>query len=126
MADAKDRTEVIGQYWQELKNSSKSPERRMIALFACGSGQQAYERRVGINGGRTYAGQFTMYLLEGLQGLHADVDQNGSVSGTEVINFTLGRLEPFNSTRSESGKQQPWCQANREEQPVFEIPVGKD
>lgn len=127
MAERKNGPQVCGQYWQELEDSTKSPERRLVALFACGSNQQAYERRVDPKGARSYSGQFTMYLLQGLRDLRADADHNGSVSSKEAISFALGRLEPFNSTRRESSsKQQPWWQANPEEQPLLGIPVGKD
>lgn len=112
--------------WRELAGGSKSLGRRTTALFACQAQQQAYERRLPAAGSPARAGQFTYFLLEGLEGLKADADADGTVSVREAFDYTRRRLdETFNRHRAEpADRQEPQLESDADAAAVF-TPGGR-
>ena len=86
--------------WLDLQPATKSPDKRIVALFACQSHQRAYERRLGQENAARRRGQFTAYLLDGLTSNHADAGGNGILSHAEALAYARRKLdESFNKLR---------------------------
>jgi len=107
--------------WREVRGDTKSVDRDMTAIFACQSGQQAYERRLARGGETIRAGQFTHYLLEGLASGTVDRNADKTISRKELYEFIAQHLdESFNTLRERpSDRQQPVLETDRPALPIF-------
>lgn len=107
--------------WREVRGDSKSLDRDIAAVFACRAEQQAYERRMMRGSEQVRAGQFTHYLLEGLQNHTADRNGDRIVSRAEISAYVEQQLDStFNETRtSVKERQQPVLECSHPEKPLF-------
>ena len=96
--------------WADLQPVTKSLEPKVvIALFACQSQQQAYERRFADQVAPARSGQFTRYLAKALQNSEADTNADRLVSPEEAHAWISRELDrSFNEGRQkQEEKQQP-------------------
>ena len=107
--------------WSEVRGDAKSLDRDIAAVFACHPEQQAYERRMMRGNEVVRAGQFTHFLLEGLQNNAADINGDAIVSRQEIAVYVELRLDStFNETRSTlKERQQPVLECDRPGKPLF-------
>jgi uncharacterized caspase-like protein len=107
--------------WREVRGDAKSLDRDIAAVFACRPEQQAYERRMLRDGESIRAGQFTHFLLEGLQDNAADRNGDAIVSRQEIAAFIEESLDSaFNKSRSTlRERQQPMLECDRPQKPLF-------
>ena len=115
--------EATDAAWRELTPGTKSLNKRITALFACQPSQQAYERRLPEANSMARAGQFTHFLLEGLEGQKADADRDGNVSSREALDYVSRRLDAtFNDTRSApADRQEPQLESDAAALPLFGV-----
>lgn len=106
--------------WRELGRTRKAAGKRLVALYACDSGQSAYERRFARPAGQPM-GQFTHYLLEALADpTLADTDDDGHLSIAEAAVYVRAQLdEGFNQSRPGPRQQTPHFEAARETWPLL-------
>ncbi|MFN0196592.1 MAG: caspase domain-containing protein [Planctomycetaceae bacterium] len=111
--------------WQDVRGSQKSIARRTAAFFACQANQQAYERRLPRGDKQVPAGQFTHFLIAGLETGAADLNTDGAVTQEEVQKYLAKQLdESFNARREDQvDQQQPALTATRPELNIFFIEV---
>ncbi|MFN8857729.1 MAG: caspase domain-containing protein [Planctomycetaceae bacterium] len=106
--------------WKELRPLEKGAHRRE-ALFACQSGQQAYERRFPHLQNPDRGGQFTQAFLLAFSREGADRNADGRVTGEELRQFVNRRLhEEFNRLRdTHANRQEPEYDLESPEEPLF-------
>lgn len=111
--------------WRELGRTRKAGGKRVVALYACDSGQSAYERRFARPAGQPM-GQFTHYLLEALADpTLADANQDGRMSIAEVAAYVRAQLDKgFNQSRPEPRQQTPHFEAARATWPLLTPAAG--
>lgn len=111
---AQPRSMDASEQWNELGRTRKSGGQRLIAFYACNSGQSAYERRFAQPAGQPM-GQFTRHLLEVLTDpTIADSDEDGSLSVSEAADYVRSKLdEDFNHSRPAPRQQTPHFDAGR-------------
>lgn len=111
------KTDKANEPWRDLRSSTKSLDKELIALFACQPNQQAYERRMQGQKSPQRSGQFTHFVLEGLTDRIADRNQDGMLSAKELLDHVQARLDAsFNEGRTQSvDRQQPALLASRNE-----------
>lgn len=102
--------------WVDLRSAAKSIDRRLTVFYACRPEQQAYERRVRIEGRFARAGQFTHYLLDALN------SSKSSTSSQELLDSLTARLDAeFNNLRTEAiDQQRPVLQTDAPRQRLFD------
>ncbi|TWT47856.1 caspase family protein [Botrimarina hoheduenensis] len=103
--------------YAELTLLRKANGPRVIALYACESGQSAYERRFATPQGRKAMGQFTRYLLEAMTDPSlADQDTDGRLSVDEAAAYVGAKIDnDFNAGRLPAKQQRPHAEASRGE-----------
>ncbi|MEO0531792.1 MAG: caspase family protein [Planctomycetota bacterium] len=106
--------------WKELGRTRKAGGKRLVALYACDSGQSAYERRFARPAGQPM-GQFTRHLLEVMaEPSVADTDEDGQLSVAEAADYVRSQLDDgFNASRPEARQQTPHFEAARETWPLL-------
>jgi uncharacterized caspase-like protein len=104
--------------WRELRSSDKTFGRRLTAFYACKPDQQAYERRfLDI---QRRAGQFTYFLIAGLNSGKPDLDNNDEISFQELLLYVNNRLhEEFNEGRAAGDRQEPVLDSSFPHDPIF-------
>lgn len=117
-------TDAASPGWAELGRVSKSTDKQVIALYACDSGQSAYERRFAKPAGQPM-GQFTRFLLETLRDPSlADDNEDGRLSVREVNGYVVRRIdEAFNAGRPAKRQQTPRHDAARDAWEVLVAPT---
>lgn len=121
---ANDRSAVHDRdAWFELRPMTKSSQSEVTAMFACQPDQQAYERRILDTRPPRRSGQFTHFLVEGLEKGLADSNHDGRVSAAEAHRFVSDRIDQvFNGTRRPAtAKQVPLLVAPRTESDLIPI-----
>ena len=112
---AQPRLVGASEQWNELGRTRKSGGKRLIALYACDSGQSAYERRFAQPANQPM-GQFTRHLLEVLANpATADANGDGDLSVSEAADYVRSKLDQnFNHSRPAPRQQTPHFDAGRE------------
>ena len=102
--------------WDDLQSSAKSIDRNLTVFYACQPEQQAYERRVRIEGRFVRAGQFTHYLVEELESAAV------GISSRQLLDALTVRLNAeFNNLRNEAVDQQhPVMQSDKPQSLLFD------
>lgn len=115
IATSRQKKQKTDEPWVDLQGSTKSIERHVTVFYACQPEQQAYERRVRIEGQFVRAGQFTHYLLEALNAPDADI------SSQQLLESVTARLDAeFNSLRTTPiDQQRPVLQSGDSLSPLF-------
>ncbi|MEN0111261.1 MAG: caspase family protein [Planctomycetota bacterium] len=117
-------TDASSPSWAELDRVSKSTDKQVVALYACDSGQSAYERRFAKPAGQPM-GQFTRFLLEALRDpTVADDDRDGRLSVREANGYVARRIDAvFNAGRPPKRQQTPRHDAARDRWEVLVAPT---
>lgn len=99
----------------ELQNTTKGIDRSLTAVYACQPEQQAYERRFTVGPQSVRSGQFTHFLLQGLESRDADRDNDDSITAEEAVGYVLKELDQtFNRERKNpSDRQTPALDSSR-------------
>jgi len=108
--------------WCDLSGATKSFRPQTIALFACRSHQQAYERLFLAHKPPRRMGQFTHFLLEGITTGAADRDRNNAFTVAELASYIAQRLdETYNRGRSQEDQQRPSSDVSGENVTLFSV-----
>jgi hypothetical protein len=93
--------------WRDVQGAGKGIRRRVAAFFACQANQQAYERKLRQGDRSLPAGQFTHYLVRGLESGNADLDRDGTTTQAEVEQYVQEEIQKsFNVRRKAAADQQ--------------------
>ena len=121
MAQNRPAARQDNDHWSELTRGVKTPNRRVVALYACRSNQRAYEgphfrkkRKMGL---------FSRYLVEGLTAGkgRADIDRNNVVSVREIIDYARQKIDTrFNRGRTPAERQEPYYVSARDQWALIE------
>lgn len=108
--------------WIDLQSSAKSIDRRLTVFYACQPHQQAYERRVRIDGRFARAGQFTHYLLEAIGGAGGSEEGVVQLSQQALLDAIARRINSdFNKLRTNDfDRQHPILHSGNPKAAVFE------
>lgn len=108
--------------WSDLSPASKSFRTKAIAMFACRSDQQAYERLFLAHKPPRRMGQFTYFLLEGITTGAADRDRNNEFTVAELAAYIAQRLdETYNRGRRPEDQQRPSSDISGENMTLFSV-----